>query len=241
MYGMHHIPLSLRESSISLSIDRTNGGFQYLREAGKDSMEKSILVKDCSILINPVEPLHIPKDLTPYLFIEFEKKLLMEPKGSSRVYLKFPAEIGVFSGRSGKNTKDFQIIDVFSLDPGKFTLYGDIRTGILCKYYKSDIFMSCPKGDPLREGVIELKISNESDQWAEVSKVILNAYLMKIYYSMDKMGMKATMSIIDRDTAETAISDSPLEKGMKKAVEHYVSRGIIMKSSSFVMEWGYAS
>lgn len=241
MYGMHKIPLSLNDNGISISIDGKDGGFQYIRKTGEETMEKSILVKDCSILINPVEPLHTPKDLTPYFLIEFGKKLVIEPKGNNRIYVKFPAEIGIFASRSEKSTKDFRIIDVFSTDPGKYSLYGDIRSGILCKYYKSDVFMSRPSLNPLLEGMIELNISNKSDRWAEVSKVVLNAYLMKIYYSKDKMGMKASMTILDGDTAETTISDSPFEKGMKKAVEHYVSRGIIMTSSNFVMEWGYAS
>ncbi len=241
MYGTYNIPLSVRENSISISIDRKDVGFQYLREAGEEKVEKSILAKDCSILINPVEPLYTPKDLTPYLLIEFGQKLMIEPKGSSRIYLKFPAEIGIFADKSGKSAKDFRIIDIFSLDLGQYSLYGDIRTGILCKYYKSDVFMSLPIATPFLEGIMELTISNKSDRWAEVSRAVFNAYLMKIYYSKYKMGMKSSMVLIDKDIAETSFSDSPLEKGMKKAVEHYVSRGIIMTSSSFIMEWGYDS
>jgi len=239
MYGTHTTPLSLNENNVSIAIKKKDGGFHYQREAGEDRVEKSLLAKDCFIFINPVEPLHTPKDLTPYLLIEFGKKLVIEPKGSSRIYLKFPAEIGIFAGRSAKNSQDARIIDIFSLYPGKYSLYGDIRTGILCKYYKSDVFMEHPGADPFVEGIMELTIANKSDHWAEVSKAVFNAYLMKIYYSKDKMGMKAMMSLFDRDIAETSFSDSPQEKGMKKAVEHYVSRGIIMTSSSFVMEWGY--
>jgi len=241
MYGIYDIPLSLRESSFSLSIDTKDTGCKYLRETAGEQIEKSLLAKDCSILIYPVEPLHTPKDLTPYLLVEFVKKLIIEPKGNSRIYITFPAEIGIYAGRSGKNSKNFQVIDIFSLYPGKYSLYGDISNGILCKYYRSDIFMDYPKVNPFLEGVMELTISNKSERWAEVSRVVLNAYLMKIYFGKNKMGMKGLMSIIDKDIAETSFSDSPLEKGMKKAVEYYVSSGIIMKSSIFAMEWGYDS
>ncbi|MBC8414636.1 DUF432 domain-containing protein [bacterium] len=239
MYGIYHIPLAFKENGINLTIEKKDGGIQYLRDGGEKKVEKVLLAKDCYVLVNPVEPLHTPKDLTPYLLIEFGKKLVLEPRGSSRIYLKFSAEIGIFAGRSEKNTKDFRIIDIVSTDPGKYTLYGDVRTGILCKYYKSDIYMAMPRVVPLMEGIIELHIENKSDRWTEISMAVFNAYLMKIYYNKDKMGMKASMSIIDKDIAETSFSDSPLHKGMKKAVEHYVSRGIIMTSSNFVMEWGY--
>lgn len=241
MYGTYNIPLSVRENSISISITRKDGSFQYLREAGEEKVEKCLIARDCSVLINPVEPLYTPKDLTPYLLIEFGKKLVIEPKGGSTVYLKFPAEIGIFAGRTGKSAKDFRVIDIFSLEPGKFSLYGDIRTGVLCKYYKSDVFTAHPGVTPFLEGIMELSISNKSDRWAEVSRAVFNAYLMKIYFSKDKMGMKASMALIDKDIAETSFSDSPLEKGMKKAVEQYVSRGIIITSTSYIMEWGYDS
>lgn len=238
MYGIYDMPLSISAEGMSISIEKREGEYLYKREAKEESVEKSLFTKDCSVLINPVEPLNTPRDITPYLLTEFENKVFVEPEGISSIYITFPIDIGVFVGKRGRDSKDFQIIDVFSLYPGKYTLYGDIRTGILCKYYKSTVSVSAPAESPVIEGIMELKISNATEKWIEVSKAVFNAYLMKIYYSKTTVSMKAAMVIHDKNTAETSFIDSPLEIGMKKGVEHYISKGFLPTSAGYRMEWG---
>ena len=234
MYGYHNVPLKIEHDGISISVDRDGEGMLYRRKCRGEEIEKVLLLDKGQILINPVEPQQKPKTLTPYFLIEFEKAVVVEPKAKKRLYLKFPIEVGVFV--SGQD--DFNVLDIFTVQNQKFTLYGEVREGVICEHWKSPVYQSVPSIDPLREGVLELFINNPTYRWVEVTQVVMNAYGMKIYYSPTMVSMRATMKINTPVVAEVEFSDSPLYKGMTKAIELYTARKIKIASTKFVMEWG---
>lgn len=234
MFGYYDIPLKIAEEGISLSIDKEGEAFIYKRECLDEKVEKVLLANKGKVLINPVEPLSKPKELTQYLYIEFERPLLVEPKESRRLFLKFPVEIGVFISER----KHFEILDIFTLAKQKFTLYGDPRNGVICKYWKSEVYPSMPSINPLHEGIIELQITNSDTEWVEVTKSIFDAYGMKIYYSSRLVSLKARMKIVNAVTAETDFLDSPVEKEMKKATELYTAKKLPIVTTKFVMREG---
>jgi len=234
MFGTHAIPLSLKNEEFSLLIEKEGDLFVYKREAGKEKKEKIILGDEKKVIINPVEPLNQPKELSPYLDIEFERTLTIKHGSSRKIFLKFPLEIGVFLFE--KNT--FDVLDIFTLTKPKFTLYGDPHNGMICRYWKSDIFSSPPPLEYYHEGIMQLILTNTSEEWEEVSKVIFNAYGMKIYYNDKMVAMKAEMKVMGQSTAETAFFDSPLKKGMKKALELYVAKKIPITTTKFMMREG---
>ncbi|RMG69670.1 MAG: DUF432 domain-containing protein [Nitrospirae bacterium] len=236
MFGFHSLPFSIELDNINLSIKRDGGGYLYYRKCEDDEKEQYIFADKCMVLINPIEPVNTPKEITHYLFIELEKPVVLEPKGRQAVYIKFPVEIGVFIGRDQK--RNMEILDIFSISYKKYILYGEIQQGILCKYFKSNVYTEIPEVDILKEGIIELDIINKTDRWVKVSKTVFDAYHMKIYYSDKLVAMKGIMTVVDEGIAETTFKDSPLEKGMEKSLELYVSRKIPMFSTEFVMEWG---
>ncbi|MCK4811072.1 MAG: DUF432 domain-containing protein, partial [Methanosarcinales archaeon] len=80
-----------------------------------EEVEDMLLSSSSKILINPVEPVNKPKELTPHFLIEFERSVFIEPSARRTVFVKFPVEIGVFV--HGK--KDFQILDVLTLNKQK--------------------------------------------------------------------------------------------------------------------------
>lgn len=234
MFGTQNIPLSLQSEAFSLLIKKEANLFTYKRETGKENKEKVILGDQKQILINPIEPLNIPKDLSPYLDIEFKRTLTIEPASSRKIFLKFPLEIGVFLYKK----KAFEILDIYSLTQPKFTLYGDPYNGVICKYWKSDIFSSLPSLDYYHEGAIELSLANTSAEWQEVSKAIFNASGMKIYYNDTMVAMKAGMKVENRSIAETYFLDSPLEKGMNKSLELYKAKKLPVTTAKFIMREG---
>lgn len=234
MFGTHAIPLSLKNEEFSILIEKEGGLLVYKREAGKEKKGKIILGDEKKIIINPVEPLNQPKELSPYLDIEFERTLTIEPGSNRKIFLKFPLEIGVFLFE--KNT--FDVLDIFTLTKPKFTLYGDPHNGIICRYWRSDIFSSPPPLEYYCEGVMELTLTNTGAEWEEVSKAIFNAYGMKIYYNDKMVAMKAEMKVMSQSAAETAFFDSPLKKGMKKALELYEARKIPITTTKFMMREG---
>jgi hypothetical protein len=234
VYGYHDFPLTIEKEGILLSVSKHGEGMLYRRKCCYDEVEKVLLTDQNKILINPVEPQQRPKTLTPYLLIEFEKPVVVGPKEKQRIYLKFPIEIGVFV----TGHQDIQILDLFTLVKQKFTLYGDVREGIICEHWKSPISHSVPSVDPLREGVVELLLNNTISRWTEVRRVVMNAYDMKIYYNPTLVSMKANMRVTTPVVAEVDFYDSPIHKDMTKSLELYTARKIAMAMKRFVMEWG---
>jgi len=236
IFGLRDVPLRINLKEISLSVERTAGGLLYKRECMDEEVEDLLLSSDSKILINPVEPVNKPKELTPHLLIEFEKSVFIEPSARKTVFVKFPVEIGVFI--HGK--KDFQILDVLTLNKQKFTLYGTVVSGVICKYCESEVYSTIPDTNPVYEGVIELNITNTTARWVEVTKAVFAAYGMKIYYSDDMVAMRANMRIVSEKVAEVDFINSPLEKGMKRSLELYTSRlrQIPVVATKFLMDEG---
>ena len=236
IFGLHDVPLRIDQERISISVEGTAGGLLYKRECMDEEVEKFLLSSNSKILINPVEPVNKPKELTPHFLIEFERSVFIEPSARRTVFVKFPVEIGVFV--HGK--KNFQILDVLTLNKQKFTLYGDVISGVICKYWMSEVYSTIPDTNHVYEGIIELNITNTTIRWVEITKAAFAAYGMKIYYSDDMVAMRANMKITSRKVAEIDFVNSPLEKGMKRSLELYTSRlrQIPVIATRFLMDEG---
>ena len=234
MFGEYDIPVNIEQDNLSISVQKEDGHFIYRRSCPEDKAEKNLLINNGKIILNPVEPLNTPKSLTTYLLIKLEKALVLEPKSTKKIFLKFPIEIGAYLS----NSQGLQFVDVFTLAKPKFTVYGDISNGVLCKHWKSVIYNTVPSVDPLYEGVIQLRIENTNHEWVEITKAVFNAYGMKIYYNDRMTGMKATMKIRSGSIADTDFRDSPIEEGMTNAFEMYTARKLSITSKEFVMEFG---
>jgi hypothetical protein len=234
MFGSHKIPLDITQEGVSLSLRREGNTLRYKRECLGEKVEKTLLTGEAKVLVNPVEPVNKPKELTPYLLIELERVVIAEPRSTQRIYTKFPIEIGVFISKN----ENFETLDTLTLVKRKFTLYGDPRNGSICKYFRSDVYPTVPHMDPLREGVMELSITNNTTNWVQITKAVFNAYGMKIYYKNDLVSMKANMRIGGSQIAENEFTDSPLRTGMKKSLELYTARRLSITSAKFVMELG---
>jgi hypothetical protein len=234
MFGSYDIPLKIEKESISLSIYKEDNLYIYKRNAFYGKEEKVLHFNKGKVILNPVEPLNKPKEITSFLLIEFERSFVLGPETSKIIFIKFPIEVGVFIS-DGKN---FEILDVMTLVNQKFTLYGDPATGMICKYWSSDVFPSIPDANPMFEGVMEVNITNNTTRWIEVSKAVFNAYDMRIYYDSDLVSMRAKMKVLGEQTAETVFNDSPLNKGMTKSMELYSAGKVSVLGPKFVMEGG---
>jgi hypothetical protein len=215
MYGQHKTPLRLTEGRLSVSFDKQGERYVYRRTGAGGNVERIVLDGPEKIIINPVEPLNLPKPITQYLMIEFSEPVVIGPSGDKTVLLKLPVEIGIFLSRK-KGTK---LIDTISLNQQKFTLYGSPRGGTVCRYWKSEVFAEIPATDPLLEAVLALRITSEVENWVTVKKVVLDAYGMKIRYTETLVATKAEMEIISDGIAETGFVEAALQQGMQKSAE----------------------
>ena len=247
MYGYYDPPFSVEKEGIAISVEKTGEQWVYRRTLGPDHVEKIILGDRKHLIINPVEPLNTPKEITPNLLIEFEKTLLLAGGAKRRIFLTFPIEIGVFI--SDKGNKNLQLLDVMTLAKQKFTLYGEVSNGVICKHWKSRVYSTSPSPNPFQEGIMELALRNTSSDWASISKAVFNAYGMKLYYDGDVF-MRARMDILNRNTAETGFELERINgelksiqmkdfKAMKEAFGVYSLQKLGIVPLNFYMGWGF--
>ncbi|HIQ50264.1 MAG TPA: DUF432 domain-containing protein [Nanoarchaeota archaeon] len=235
MYGSYTPPLSFKGKNFYISLKKQDNIWKYYRKIEKDETEKTVVFSKSEIIINPVEPVNLPKEICSYLFIEFSKDIILAPKERIKFYITFPIEIAVILS-SGKN---FKLLDIFTFVQPKYTVYGDVTTGVICKYWKSDIYTKIPKTNILKEGVIEVNAFNNSSEWVDIKQLVFTAYGMKIYYNKSLVSMRAIVKILGEEIAETSFIDSPLKADMKKSIEIFRTKKIVIPlHEKFIMEEG---
>jgi hypothetical protein len=233
IYGSHEYDFSYEVEGLKLSVERRNGHLYYSRECNDERVEKILASSGGHIIINPVEPINLPREVTYFLEIDFEKPVVIEPGANEKAMVKFPIEIGVFVAKNKQ-----VVLDVFTLTKPKYVLYGTPKSGVICRWYTSDVYSEMPSLNPLKEGIIKITFRNTSNDWVEVSKAVFDGYSMKIYYG-DVVAMLAEMKIISRSVAETTFIDKPLKDGLKKSLELYTARMIpVVERRGYLMEWG---
>jgi len=233
-FGYHNIPLVIKGGNAILAVDKKKDGLLYRRKSLKGDREKLLLTKMEKLLVEPIEPVNTPGNMTPYLLIELENPLMIEPRIRRKVYIKFPIELGI----SISDGKKSEVIDIFSLKYQKYTLYGVPKGGTICKYWNSPVHLSIPSPNPLLEGVMELKINNPLNRWIEVTKAVFDAKGMKIYYNENRVSMKANMRIISALVAETTFVDAPIGNDMTKACDYFTGKMLSPMSAKYMMEMG---
>jgi uncharacterized protein len=234
VFGHYDGDFSYSEKNLTLTIDRSGPSPHYERHCGNSNIKKILaLNKDAAIIISPVEPVNLPIEIAHHLEIVFPR-IIMQPEESMVVNLKFPVEIGVFL-QTGSDTS---VIDIFSLNPSKYSLYGKPVTGLITRYYESDICDGSPQTDLHREGIMTLALHNRYAGAVEVSRAVFECHAMKLYYG-SHVGMKATMDIISSAIAVTSFEASPPEGCPTRGIDLYSSRKLpIIPEQGFYMESG---
>lgn len=223
MFGSYPVgtPLTFGNITITTSKNEMN---TYCRTPG--AVQKIILSD--FLLFHPVEPVTQPKEITHYLLIELKTPLHI-PKRTLTIYVTFPVEIGVYIPEQHKE------IDIFTLTNPKYTLYGPLERGFICKWWQSEVHTTIPEVDPLTEGVMKVTINN-TNTWATLNKIVFDAHHMKIYYK-EFACMNAVIEI-ESNIAVTSFVEKPLKEDMTPAVELYKARKIPLLEHELRMEWG---
>jgi hypothetical protein len=235
VFGRYERGFSYTDPEIYLRIDDTGTLPEYRRESGGLVIKKYLAAEYDTIHVHPVEPVNLPQEITHYLEIAFPP-IVLSPATNKKIYLTFPVEIGVFFERH----KEMNLLDVFSLVPAKFSLYGLPSTGIITRWYQSGIFSDIPKTDIHREGVLELTLINSSAATVEVSRAVFDSYGMQLFYG-NRVSMTATMEIISPLIASTTFAGIPPDGCPNRSTDLYAARKFAVgPRKSFFMESGMA-
>jgi hypothetical protein len=237
MFGSVTCPGTYECKEHGFRIEQDGGFLVYRRKSGNIFVEKRIPQHGTSIVVHPVEPINLPREVTRCLEIVFPP-VLMAPESHQTVFLTFPLECGVFL----RTDEDYQLLDVFSRCIPKYSLYGAPESGVITRYHESDISDLEKKPDHTRNGILRLEIRNESRGWVEVSHTVFDSYFMPIYFDT-VAGIVGEMKIYSRQMAQTNILDRKVREGMEPALPIIRARKIMnidLERKGFLMEHGVA-
>lgn len=233
MFGVHHIPFRIGDGSTAIQVDPGGAFSTYTRISPGEKVKKQLGYREGKVIINPVEPVNLPKEVTGMLEFHFPP-VTMSPGSTITLYLKFPVEIGVFVG----DNENYTLIDVFSRAKAKYSLYGTPEKGFITRHVESEVYDSAPPSDPLEEGVMTLSLKNSSRDWIEVSRAVFEVSTMRLFYG-NTVVMTGEMEIISRLIAITRISAIPPGQGMNTALRVYpTKKSLIPEKLFFMMEYG---
>lgn len=234
VFGVYDYSFQWEDERVSLGIERKDSLFVYYRKSQSESVKKIIRGNKGRIIINPVEPLNLPKEVTKYLEFHFTP-VVLEPESEQKIFLKFPVEMGVFleAGNS------YNVLDIFSFALPKYSLYGSPDEGVITRHVETGVYESVPElGDPLVDGVMELSIKNTARTWVEVTRAVFDNISLNIYYG-DFVAMTGKMEVFSKGIAETKTLDKPFCEGMKASIQLFTARQIpLADKPTFLMEFG---
>ncbi|NLX49690.1 MAG: DUF432 domain-containing protein [Methanospirillum sp.] len=234
MFGVYDYSFQWEDDRGSLGVERRGSLYVYYRTTASRSIEKILGSRGGRIIVNPVEPLNLPQEVTRYLEFHFTP-IVVPSESEQRIFLTFPVEIGVFL----QDKRGFTVIDIFSFAPQKYSLYGTPDDGVITRHVDSDVFDSVPYlVDPLATGVMELTIFNASRTQVEVTRAVFENASLNVYYG-DFVAMKGRMEVYSKAIAETTTLLTPFREGMRAAVPLFASRQIALAEGlKYLMEHG---
>ncbi|MBD3377885.1 DUF432 domain-containing protein [candidate division KSB1 bacterium] len=237
MFGWHELPAEIPIGGERLAFETLDSHWLYKRIKDDKETERMILTEKIECFLAPVEPLLTPKELTSLLLLEFESPLWLEPRKDKRIFVSAPLEVGVYVGNR-HSLRSLDLLDVISCSKQKFTLYGQVHDGMICKYFNTPVWVQEPESETPDRMLVELLLQNRTGTWVQVTQTLLSAFHMTIFFGQQSAMMRATMTITQEGLAETQMSDSPLYKDTQKAIQQFRTRRLPGISQKFVMEWG---
>ena len=88
IFSTYKPPFSVEIEDIAISIVEESESLIYKRESKEESLEKILLNSGDEILINPIEPVNLPKNISPFLLIDFEKTVVIDPRSKQKIFLR---------------------------------------------------------------------------------------------------------------------------------------------------------
>lgn len=235
MFGRYEYPCRFDEGGVAFCIKKEGSHYRYRRSCGDSGADIIITLGEAELSVHPIEPVHLPKEVTRFLEIEFPM-VTVAPESGTVIYLTFPLEIGVIM--SYKN--ESHLLDVFSKAIPKYSLYGTPVSGVITRFWKSSATDKLPEPDNGVTGTLRLRVTNMGKGWVDVGRVVLDVTFMPIYFG-PFVSLAAEMLVYSQDLAETHVLSEPLAGGMQEAIQIITSnrlRLISAEAKGFLMDHG---
>lgn len=182
MYGLV-VKDSLEVGEAFIKVERFENHLKY-RRSMKGDIKEAILDKNAVVETRPIYSLFYPSFITGYILVAFSKPVVLSPKSSLRIQLQLPVDLALYA-YSG----DFyQLIDLVPLHSNyKYALYGPVISSVEATGHIARLV----KAEPVAEDTVEplkghcltrVLIVNKTQDFAKVSKILLDAKPLKIFY-----------------------------------------------------------
>jgi len=239
LLGRHNTPLQQTAGGllITLAAEPASGLWLYQRQNHAQRIVRRLGTDPQQCWIVPVKPVHLPKPIAQHLQIELSEILQLAPRSVWNGYLTCPLEIAIYLGGRHQLTGSTPL-DLFSLSRAKYTLYGDQQSGLLCKYWRSPLLEDIPSEPVIEQGYVALQLRNDTARWVPVSRIVLPADTMKLYYRNDQVIVPARMELLDERHAEISYPERLALPDFKPVPEAIPTRKIHGFSGKFLMEAG---
>lgn len=148
--------------------------FRYRRYDGNALVSDSLIVTDSRethLGIFPNPPTRVPKEVAKNIYIKFKSPIIIDHRSVAVLYSKMPIEIGVY-----RQHKDEELlIDVFSLAPTRYALYGTPEAGVVCRYIETDAVTeeSALEVKQYEEAKVRIRVTNDINNVIKVNKIII--------------------------------------------------------------------
>lgn len=150
----------------------------YYRYVNGEVRVSKTIVKPVRFELVPFYPVMLPIRFTNYILVELSRNILVPSKGEVTIYVKIPVNLAVYA--YGRHRR-FKIIDVFSINKIKYTLYGIPDRGIVARYWRSPPNVDLPE-PMMGEAIALVNIRNRYDGWVEIGKILLDSQILRLYY-----------------------------------------------------------
>ncbi|MET1160452.1 MAG: DUF432 domain-containing protein [Thermoprotei archaeon] len=147
----------------------------------------------------PLYPVFTPFTFTKYILLELTTPVIVSGNSHIEIYAVIPIDGGVYAYYNN----GFSLIDAFPLNKVKYALYGPVEEGVVARYYKSAPYTDM-RSPNLGEALTKIRIVNKISEGIEVSKILLDSRLLKLYYkpqTNEAYTQEVVMNIIGKNKA----------------------------------------
>ncbi|NPA96101.1 MAG: DUF432 domain-containing protein [Crenarchaeota archaeon] len=211
MLGRIEVPSDLRIGSYEISVRAENGFLTYRRvDSSAGEERRYVLSRGIELRAVPMYPIFYPRFITQFILCVLEHEIVVAPGASIRVSLEIPVDVAIYA-YSGNS---FKIIDVLALHKdAKYVLYGTTYGGTVARFCVARLTKSVNDVE-FGYAYMPLTIKNCMGRVARVSKVLLDASPLRLYYREGSKWYVATQSItmnIVTDTSAIVYYEKPVD------------------------------
>ena len=211
MLGRIEVPSNVKLASYEIDVRLDGEYLTYRRiDTATGAERQYVLSRGIELRLVPMYPIFYPRFITQFILCKLEREIVVAPGASIRVALEIPVDIAVYA-YSGNS---FKILDILTIHrDAKYVLYGTTYSGTVARFCLARFVESI---DRLEFGYayMPLLIKNCMGRVARVSKVLLDASPLRLYYREGSLWYVTTQSItmnIVTETSAIVYYDKPVD------------------------------